>query len=159
MIFERGVYGIEHDPERTRDFYAQAPDTLCDCAGCRNFRAAVSRMSGELRAFLEQFGIDPAKPAEMSVVYAPAKDALCYNGFYHFCGEIREGREAYIQTGERSFELDQRYIISMGDPGDNEQVWFRPDCALLDANFPRPVAQVEVFFNLPWVLVEENTYP
>ena len=159
MFFERGVYRIEHDPERTREFYAQAPDALCDCAGCRNFRAAVSRMSGELRAFLEQFGIDPAKPAEMSVVYAPAKDALCYNGFYHFCGEIREGREAYIQTGERSFELDQRYIISMGDPGDNEQVWFRPDCALLDANFPRPVAQVEVFFNLPWVLVEENTYP
>ena len=156
MIFERGVYGIEHDPERTRDFYAQAPDTLCDCAGCRNFRAAVSRMSGEMRSFLEQFGIDPAKPAEMSVVYAPAKDALCYNGFYHFCGEIREGREAYIQTGERSFALDQRYIISTGE---GEQAWFLTQCALLEPGFPRPAAQVEVFFNLPWVLDEENTYP
>ena len=156
MIFERGVYGIEHDPERTREFYAQAPDTLCDCAGCRNFRAAVSRMSGGLRSFLEQFGIDPAKPAEMSVVYAPAKDELCYNGFYHFCGEIREGREAYIQTGERSFELDQRYIISTGE---EEQAWFLTKCALLEPDFPRPAAQVEVFFNLPWVLEEENTYP
>ena len=156
MFFERGVYGIEHDPERTREFYAQAPDTLCDCAGCRNFRAAVSRMAGELRTFLEQFGIDPARPAEMSVVYAPAKDELCYNGFYHFCGEILEGREAYIQTGERSFELDQRYIISTGE---EEQAWILTECALLEPDFPRPAAQVEVFFNLPWVLEEENTYP
>ncbi|MBQ7098767.1 MAG: hypothetical protein IJO05_03490 [Oscillospiraceae bacterium] len=156
MIFERGVYGIEHDPERTGEFYAQSSDTLCDCAGCRNFRAAVSRMSEELRSFLEQFGIDPAKPAEMSVVYAPAKDELCYNGFYHFCGEIRDGREAYIQTGERAFELDQRYIISVNE---GEQAWFLTKCALIDANFPRPAAQVEVFFNLPWVLDEENTYP
>ena len=156
MIFERGVYRIEHDPERTGGFYAQAPDTLCDCAGCRNFRAAVSRMSEALRSFLEQFGIDPAKPAEMSVVYAPAKDELCYNGFYHFCGEIREGREAYIQTGERSFELDQQYIISVNE---GEQAWFLVKCALVDASFPRPAAQVEVFFNLPWVLDEENTYP
>ena len=156
MIFERGVYGIEHDPERTGGFYAQAPDTLCECSGCRNFRAAVSRMSEELRSFLEQFGIDPAKPAEMSVVYAPAKDELCYNGFYHFCGEIREGREAYIQTGERSFELDQRYLISVNE---GEQAWFLTKCALIDVSFPRPAAQVEVFFNLPWVLDEENTYP
>ena len=155
MFFDRGVNRIEHDPERTREFYAQAPDTLCNCAGCRNFRAAVSRMSEALRSFLEQFGIDPVKPAEMSVVYAPAKDALCYNGFYHFCGEIREGREAYIQTGERSFELDQRYIISVNE---GEQVWFLVKCALIDANFPRPATQVEVFFNLPWVLDEENTY-
>ena len=159
MIFQQGVYVIDHDPDRTREFYAQAPDTCCDCSGCRNFRAAQAHFPQALRTFLEQFGIDPKKPAEMSVLYAPETDTVLYNGFYHFCGEIREGREAYIQTGERSFALDQRYIISMGDPGDNEQVWFRPDCALLDVDFPRPAAQVEVFFNLPWVLDEENTYP
>ena len=89
MVFEQGVYVIEHEPEKTRAFYAQASDTLCDCSGCRNFRGAISQMPQKLRAFLEQFGIDPAKPAEMSVLYAPAKDELCYNGFYHFCGEIR----------------------------------------------------------------------
>ncbi len=155
MIFEQGVYVIEHDPERTRDFYAKKPDTLCDCSGCRNFRAAVSQISRELRTFLEQFGIDPAKPAEMSVLYAPAKDEVCYNGFYHLCGEIQEGREAYIQVGEKSFELDQRYIISMNE---DEQAWFRVDCALLEPDFPQPAAQVEVFFNLPWVLEEENDY-
>ena len=156
MVFEQGVYVIGHDPERTRDFYAQAPDTLCDCSGCRNFRAAVSRMSPELHAFLGQFGIDPAKPAEMSVLYAPEKDELCYDGFYHFCGEIREGREAYIQVGEKSFELDQRYLISVNE---EEQVWFLAECALMEPDFPRPAVQVEVCFNLPWVLEEENTYP
>jgi hypothetical protein len=155
MIFQEGVYLIEHDPARTRDFYATASDTLCDCSGCRNFRAAVSQMPEALRSFLEQFGIDPAKPAEMSVLCTVTKDKLCYNGFYHLCGEIREGTEPFIQTGERSFQLDQRYVISL----DEAQLWFRPDCALMDPNFPRPAIQLEVISNLPWVLVEENTYP
>jgi hypothetical protein len=155
MVFEQGVYVIAHDPEKTRAFYAQASDTLCDCSGCRNFRGAISQMPQKLRAFLEQFGIDPAKPAEMSVLYAPAKDELCYNGFYHFCGEIREGRDAYIQTGEKSFELDQRYILAL----DDDSVWFRSDCQLLDPDFPHHAVQAEVVFCLPWVLEEENDYP
>ena len=154
MIFERGVYGIEHDPERTGGFYAQAPETDCDCAGCRNFRAAVSRMPGELRAFLEQFGIDPAKPAEMSVLHAPAKDALCYNGFYHFCGELRRGLEPFIQIGEKRFQMDQQYILSVGE----DSVWFLAECALVAPDFPRPAVQAEVTFRLPWVLEEENPY-
>ena len=155
MIFQEGVYLIEHDPDRTRDFYARASDTLCDCSGCRNFRAAVSQMPEALRSFLEQFGIDPAKPAEMSVLCSVTKDKLCYNGFYHLCGQLREGTEPFIQTGERSFQLDQRYVITL----DEVQLWFRPDCALMDPDFPRPAIQLEVIFNLPWVLVEENTYP
>ena len=155
MIFQEGVYLIEHDPDRTRDFYARASDTLCDCSGCRNFRAAVSQMPEALRSFLEQFGIDPAKPAEMSVLCTVTKDKLCYDGFYHLCGEIREGTEPFIQTGERSFQLDQRYVITL----DEVQLWFRPDCALMDPDFPRPAIQLEVIFNLPWVLEEENTYP
>lgn len=154
MIFQQGVYMIDHDPARTGEFYAQAPDTLCGCSGCRNFRAAADRFPQGLRAFLEQFGIDPAKPAEMSVLYAPAEDEVNYNGFYHFCGEIRQGREAFIQTGERSFQLDPRYIIRLAE-GD---LWFRTDCALVDPAFPRPVVQVEVTFNLPWVLEEKNDY-
>ena len=155
MIFQEGVYLIEHDPARTRDFYATASDTLCDCSGCRNFRAAVSQMPEALRSFLEQFGIDLAKPAEMSVLNAIGRDELCYDGFYHLCGQLREGAEPFIQTGERSFQLDQRYVITL----DEVQLWFRPDCALMDPDFPRPAIQLEVIFNLPWVLVEENTYP
>ena len=155
MIFQEGVYLIDHDPARSRDFYATASDTLCDCSGCRNFRAAVSQMPEALGSFLEQFGIDPAKPAEMSVLCTVTKDKLCYDGFYHLCGQLREGPEPFIQTGERSFQLDQRYVITL----DEVQLWFRPDCALMDPDFPRPAIQLEVTFNLPWVLVEENTYP
>ena len=155
MIFQEGVYLIEHNPARTRNFYATASDTLCDCSGCRNFRAAVSQMPEALRSFLEQFGIDPAKPAEMSVLNAIGRDELCYDGFYHLCGQLREGTEPFIQTGERSFQLDQRYVITL----DEVQLWFRPDCALMDPDFPRPAIQLEVTFNLPWVLEEENTYP
>ena len=154
MIFEQGVYLIDHDPERTRGFYAQASDTSCDCQGCRNFRAAADRMPGALRALLEQFGIDPKKPAEMSVLYAPDQDMLSYNGFYHFCGALKEGLEPFIQTGPKSFQLDQRYLLNLGE----DSIWFRADCALVDEKFPRPVVQAEVTFCLPWVLEEEHDY-
>ena len=154
MIFEQGVYVIEHDPERTEAFYAQAPETLCSCSGCRNFRAAVSQMPEGLRAFLEQFGIDPAKPAEMSAVYAPDAGRIFYDGFYHLRGELREGTEPFIQTGPKNFQLDQSYLLPVGEV----TVWFGAKCALVDRDFPRPVLQLEVSFYLPWVLEEENPY-
>ena len=155
MVFEQGVYVIEHDPERTGDFYARKPGTTCDCSGCRNFRAALGKMSVEMRGFLEQFGIDPAKPAEMTPLCAVGKEELCYDGFYHFCGEIREGLEPFVQVGEKSFQLDPRYQISVGV---EEQVWFSADCHLLEPDFPLPAVQIGVYFNLPWVLEEENDY-
>ena len=154
MLFERGVYVIEHDPERTKDFYARAADTLCDCAGCRNFRASVSRMPEELRDFLEQFGIDPAKPAEMSAVHAPDPGRIFYDGFYHLCGELLEGPEPFIQTGPKNFRLDQNYLLPVGEGS----VWFGAKCALVDPDFPRPVLQLELSFYQPWVLEEENPY-
>ena len=154
MIFEQGVYVIDHNPERTRGFYAQASDTVCDCSGCRNFRAAADWMPRALRTRLEQFGIDPKKPAEMSVLYAPDQDTLCYNGFYHFCGALKAGQEPFLQTGPKSFQLNQRYILHLGE----DSIWFRADCALVDEKFPRPVVQAEVTFSLPWVLEEENDY-
>ena len=155
MIFHQGVYLLDHDPDRTRGFYAGASDTLCDCDGCRNFRAAVSRMPEALRTFLEQLGIDPARPAEMSVLNAITREELCYQGFYHLCGRLLEGTEPFLRTGERSFALDRRYILDLA----GDSVWFRSDCHLLDPDFPRPAVQVEVMFSLPWVLEEENTYP
>ena len=114
MVFEQGVYVIEHDPERTGDFYARKPGTTCDCTGCRNFRAALGKMSVEMRGFLEQFGIDPAKPAEMTPLCAVGREALCYDGFYHFCGEIREGLEPFVKKKKKSFQMDPRYQISVG---------------------------------------------
>lgn len=154
MIFEQGVYVIEHAPERTREFYARDPGVVCNCAGCRNFNAAIGRLPVELRVFLEQFGIDPAKPAEMSAVYAPDAGRIYYDGFYHLCGELREGTEPFIQTGPKHFKLDERYLIPVGE----YSLWFRADCALVSPDIPRPVVQVDVGFHLPWVLEEENTY-
>ena len=155
MIFERGVYRIEHDPERTGGFYAQAPDTLCDCAGCRNFRAAVSRMSEELRSFLEQFGIDPAKPAETTAYNALKDGQTWYHAWFHICGEILEGTEPYRQTGPKHFEMKAEDQIPLGEDSD---AWFKSDCALLDKDFPRPAMELNVTFYLPWVLEEKNPY-
>ncbi len=154
MIFEQGVYVIDCNPERTREFYARDSGVVCDCAGCRNFVAAISQLPEELRAFLEQFGIDPAKPAEMSAVCTTDAGQIFYDGFYHLCGEIKEGKEPFIQTGPKSFKLDERYLLPVGE----DSLWLGQKHALVDPDFPRPVVQMNVDFNLPWVLDEENPY-
>lgn len=155
MVFEKGVYRIEHDPERTRAFYDQAPETLCSCSGCRNFRAAISQLSEELRMFLEQFGIDPAKPAEATAYNALADGRTWYHVWFHICGQILEGTEPFRQTGPKSYEMKKEYNLPLGEGSD---AWFEADCDLLDKAFPRPAIQLEVTFYLPWVLKKPNDY-
>lgn len=155
MIFERGVYRLNVDSERTREFYARAGGVDCTCSGCRNYAAAVDRMPCQVRGFLEQFGIDPAKPAETSAYHALADGRTWYHAWFHICGEILDGKEPFRQTGPKSSELKQEYLLPFGEDSD---AWFRADCGLLDKAFPRPAMQVDITFFLPWVLGEPNDY-
>ena len=155
MRFERGVYELDADPERTQQFYQQNGGISCDCDGCQNFAAAISQLPEHVRAFLNQFGIDPAKPAELSAIYAPSEDTVFYDSFYHICGSVLKGTEAYVQVAEKQFQLDPQYLIELD--GDNA-VYFTPDVHLLDEHFPRPVFQLNIFFVLPWVLPKPNSY-
>lgn len=155
MIFEQGVYGLDVDVERTRAYYAQAGGVDCGCSGCRNYAVAVKQMPRTVRGFLEQFGIDPAKPAETTAYNALADGQTWYHAWFHICGQIQEGTEPFRQTGPKSFELKREYQIPLG--GDSD-VWFMADCDLLDKAFPRPAYQLEVTFYLPWVLEEPNDY-
>jgi hypothetical protein len=63
----------------------------CDCAGCRNFRAArVDCFPPEFIALLDQLGIDPNKDAEVYHNARTAPGRHDYGGWYHFIGALDE---------------------------------------------------------------------
>lgn len=63
----------------------------CDCAGCRNFRAARTEcFPPEFIAFLGQLGIDPSKDAEVHHNGRIAPGRHDYGGWYHFIGLLDE---------------------------------------------------------------------
>lgn len=155
MRFEHDFYSIDADEVRTGAYYARRKYEGCGCSGCRNFHAAVERMEPTLRAFLEQFGIDPAKPMEMSVLCAPDANTVYYDGWYHLCGEILRGTDAFAKIDAKHFQLRSEAQIQM--PNDTV-LFFQLNCHLLDPDFPRPSIQMAVTFSLPWVLDEENCY-
>ena len=156
MLLTAGIYRLDVDIDRTREFYASAPLSLgCDCAGCRNFEKAVSAMPGAARSLLTQLGIDPGKPAEISVLHSPDGKTTCYDGFYHICGTILKGREPFAQTGPKRFALKPEYLL---EPEKSCSAYIQESCALVKKDFPRPVFQLNISFPLPWVLEEPNPY-
>lgn len=155
MLFEQGPYRIKLDAGKTKGHYSAGTGLGCDCAGCRNYERAVGEMPETLHKLLESFGIDPAAPAEMSVLHSPDGKTLLYDGWFHFCGKIEEGRQPWIETGPRSKRLDERYILEL-EPGC--ELWFAEDCGLMAEGFPLPAVQMNVIFPLPWKLSEPNPY-
>jgi hypothetical protein len=129
---------IEFDKELTAQAYRALSAYQCECVYCRNFRLAFGELSPTLIEFLQRFGIDPSQPAE-SAHYNPNEDGThLYGWWYHFVGRIVHGEE------------------SSADLLDQIQVEFRDRQDLAPRNFPRPIVQLEVFANLPWVLSEDK---
>lgn len=155
MIFEIGVYLLDIDVERTRAFYEHDQWFGCGCAGCRNYEKAIALLPDKTKSFLGQFGIDPGKPAEMSVLYSPDGKTTVYNGFFHICGSLIEGNDPWIQTGAKSFCLKEAYEICVDEDCSAHIV---EECGLLEDSFPRPAVQLDVTFSLPWLLGEPNPY-
>lgn len=155
MIFEIGVYRLNIDTERTRAFYEHDQWFGCGCAGCRNYVKAVSLLSEPVKAFFEQFGIDPGKPAEMSVLHSPDGKVTLYNGFFHICGSLLEGKAPWIQTGPKNFRLKEAYLICIDE---DCSALIVEECDLLEDTFPHPAIQLDISFALPWLLDEPNPY-
>lgn len=155
MRFESGPYLLDVDVARTQAYYAQTGGVTCTCAGCRNFVEAVSRLPTPVRAFLDQFGIDPGKPAEMSPLCAPGEHTICYDSYFFLCGDVLEGREPFLQTGPKSFRFKEKYHLQIGEGSDAH---FDAGCKPWDSAFPLPAFQLCIFFTLPWVLDEPNPY-
>ena len=156
MIIETGIYKLDVDIDRTRRFYETAGGSLdCDCAGCRNFRKAYPLIDREIQAYFRQFGVDMGKPAEMTAIVSQDGSRTLYDGFYHICGRIPDGREPFIQVDGKHYRLDESATVPLNT---DSYVFFTSRCGLLEAGFPTPAIQIEVFFHLPWLLEEPNPY-
>ena len=155
MIVEMGVYRLDIDVDRTREFYAHEQWFGCGCSGCKNYERAVSVLPETVRAFLEQFGIDPGKPAEIAVLHSPDGRTILYNGFFHICGSLIEGNDPWIQTKAKSFRLKEAYQISVDE---DCSAYIVEKCSLLEDDFPRPAVQLDITIPLPWLLDEPNPY-
>lgn len=157
MLFEQGVYRIDVDLERTQQWYAaQSLSGIddCNCAGCRNYRAAIGQFPREIREFLEKLGIDPAFPAEMTA-YVSKNHVTYYQGFFHLCGTVQEGKEPFVQVAPKAFQVHPDYFLDLGG---GCKAFFSNHIGLLREDFPRPVIQVELDLYLPWVLDEKDPY-
>lgn len=154
-VIDIGIYRLDIDAAQTAGFYSHAEGIGCDCDGCRNFGRAVQFLPPPVREFLRQFGIDPQKPAEVYVNYAPSQDTVSYGGFYHACGTILRGTDPWIQIDKNHFRLDQQYRIDLCD---DFSVFITDQIDLPEDDFPAPVLQIEIEFILPWVLKEPNPY-
>jgi len=131
------------DPAATRAFYAAGLRPItCTCTDCRNFIKAARQLPPEVLHFLAQFGVDPLQPAELSALCTTADGTLVYDGFWHICGRLLNGDRA-------AFSLPSQSRIT---------AFFTDDYALAHDDFPRPILQLHLCFDLPWLLQEENTY-
>ena len=156
-----GQFILDVDAERTQAYYhSQEPGIDCSCSGCRNYERAAAAFPEKLQDFFRALGIDPQKPAEVYVNYAPTDETLAYGGFYHLCGTLLQGEGGWHTVAE-----DSTTRTSVWDPescylaAENFRVAFTGDTALVAPDFPRPVLQLEISAVLPWLLDEENDYP
>ena len=146
-VFTCGGYRLAVDVERTRAWYAaqSLPGVTCTCAGCRNFVRAVKLLPDEVKAFFAQLGADPEQPAETSW-FPGTREKASGDGWYHICGEILE----MVKPDENQIYGE---VLRVSDEFD---AMFGPECWLLPEDFPKPCFQMDVVFQLPWVLEEEN---
>ena len=149
MIFEFGLYRVDVDMERTRRWYETEPTAsqCCDCDGCVNFDRAADLFPESVKSFFAALGADAKKPIEVYVNYTNKDGTLWYGGWYHLCGTLlSEGEELWQVTEGKPF----------GSRG--FQIFFRGRADCVQENRPRPVVQMELNADIPWVLEKENTY-
>ncbi len=68
------------DLEKTKAYYnGVQPSDLCDCEGCRNYRARVRQAYPQMAQYLDSLGIDIEKPFHVSYADLPNEpDTLLY---------------------------------------------------------------------------------
>lgn len=156
MIFEFGQYRVDVDIEKTKRFYENAKliHENCSCDGCQNFEKAAKVLPQPVRDFFTGLGVDIQKACECYVNAARDDKTLFYGGFYHLCGKILAGENAWKDTGNGSrWNEKAAYFITP-----DFQVSFSTDIALLEEDFPPPAIQLEFLADIPWVLEKENPY-
>ena len=160
MIFKIGAYDLDVDVEKTRVFYKTARyiGEGCNCAGCRNYNAAVDSFPQEVSDFFCRFGVDLKKPAELMIPFSEdnGKTLKYWRGFYHVCGKLLCGYDYNAFEGEGIYHIDKKRFHHIAE---GYYVGFSNYIDLLENDFPVPALQIEIDFSgVPWVLDEKNPY-
>jgi hypothetical protein len=139
VIIQVGSNTLDCDVAATFAAFQGYTPHWCDCNGCRNFRVAQDAIFTEpVLEFFSQFGIDPAKPAEIYALGPPPDEdsLLTYGGWFHFVGE--------------AISVDD--VI---DCSNSLEVYFSRRPALVPQSFSgQPLVQLEFEWKVPWLLPE-----
>ena len=93
-IIKTNGYRFAVDVEQTMQYYRT--HSLCDCADCRNFYAQVKERFPVLDTFIQEFGVDLAKPDE--VMSIDEKGEVEYlSADYTVCGTVLTMANAEIR--------------------------------------------------------------
>lgn len=153
MIFHFGNFTIDVDVEQTRNYYRETSRTLtegCDCMECRNFVKAYEGFDPRIRDFFESLGVDICKAPDMTAYHGDVeKNTLHYEGFCHLCGTILGGESAWVPGSDGRITWDEARAFAVTETC---HVSFQERCYLLEADFPKPVIQMDVEICVPWVL-------
>ena len=123
------------DAEQTQRY--DEAHSLCDCGYCRNYYAQIKGKLPKLDAFLREFGVDMAKPDEISSV--ETDDSIDYIRVdYTVCGSVQVMGQGTIHI-EDALLLETAITDGFASP--NEQT---------GTYFTISVMGIE----LPWVLDE-----
>ena len=152
-MIKRQIAGwlIEFNKDATEKAYAALPlDMGCTCNTCRNYSAAIPGCPDEVRTFFEELGVDLAKPAEVYDLGFEINPGLC-GGFYHIVGNYLSGNDVLQPVTKDQCPKKEVEDFKIAD---GYQVGFTQNIALVPEGFPRPVLQMTIYFDLPWVLNE-----
>lgn len=152
MKIQFGQFSLDIDLDKTKDFYKNMGNVsdACSCLGCINYEKAVDTLPKEIISFFTSIGIDMKKITEVYAMTTNPDSTVLYGGFYHLCGAILQGEDAYVNG---MWDYSKAYTISK-----DFYISFREKCDLVEEGFPKPVIQLEIVANIPWVLEETNVY-
>lgn len=135
ITIKKDGYVFSVDIEKTKKNYET--HSLCMCADCRNYYAQIKSKYPKLDSFLSGFGVDTAKPDEISCVDGDnCTEYIIVD--YTVCGNIKETGKSEIEIYDSSFIS---IVFTNGYVSPNEQT---------GEYFTVSVMQIV----LPWVLDE-----
>lgn len=146
-------YVLDIDIRKNRLFYQKSNNVSfgCSCPACRNFEKAVEILPDEIKYFFDSLGIDIKKPAEVYANKVNDNGLMSYGGFYHLCGKVLSGKSAWVKVKNNIAYWDTSKTYSVSK---DFHISFQEDCSLVEDGFPKPVLQMEIEANIPWVLKE-----
>lgn len=102
MIIEKGGYKFDVNIDATKEYYKT--HSVCDCSCCRNFEAQVGEYLPNLKAFLDEFGVDISKPDETGSVENEKDKTIEYIfAAYTVNGNVMEDCEFEIDIDDSQF--------------------------------------------------------